>query len=210
MRASLMVRAGRRVRPPRPVGSCGDLDALLPQDGTDRLDPITKGAHFVDESADQRRRGSSSLAKKIEACLRISLDSFKSRTLSPEPLDLLQLVTARTGLLLASTWACTTHRAAIQDRPRASAPLPGRQHRQTVFTDRSKAIRTARSRASGGNCLGMISILLTEGSGIKPGTVQGVVVDLDGDGLAGVLDADVDALFGDHDGAAAGNPALDS
>jgi hypothetical protein len=28
---------------------------------------------------------------------------------------------------------------------------------------------------------------------------EGVVVDLDGDGLAGVLDADVDALLGDHD-----------
>jgi hypothetical protein len=71
---------GRQAFPPRPVGSCGNLHALLPQDGTDRLDRTTNSAHFVDESTDQRRRGSSSLAKKIEACFRISLDSFKSRT----------------------------------------------------------------------------------------------------------------------------------
>lgn len=35
------------------------------------------------------------------------------------------------------------------------------------------------------------------------------VVGLDGDGLAGVLNADVDALLGDHDGAAAGHPSVD-
>ena len=33
-------------------------------------------------------------------------------------------------------------------------------------------MRTARSRTSGGNCLGIITIFLTEDSGIKPGTVQ--------------------------------------
>ena len=41
-------------------------------------------------------------------------------------------------------------------------------------------------------------------------TVKGAVVDLDGDRLAGVLDADVDALLGDHDRAAARHPTLDS
>jgi hypothetical protein len=33
-------------------------------------------------------------------------------------------------------------------------------------------MRTARSRTSGGNCLGIITIFLTEDSGIKPGTVH--------------------------------------
>jgi len=43
---------GRQAFLPRPVGSCGDPHALLPQDGADRLDRITNSAHFVDESTD--------------------------------------------------------------------------------------------------------------------------------------------------------------
>jgi hypothetical protein len=37
-------------------------------------------------------------------------------------------------------------------------------------------MRTARSRTSGGNCLGIITISLTEDSGIKPGTVHHEIV----------------------------------
>ena len=37
------------------------------------------GPHLVDESADQRWRGSSSRAKKVEAAFRISLASLRSR-----------------------------------------------------------------------------------------------------------------------------------
>ena len=47
-----------RVGAPGPVGAWGDLDALLSQDGTDRLDPMTSGALLVDEPGDQRWRGS--------------------------------------------------------------------------------------------------------------------------------------------------------
>lgn len=74
-------RPGRgRSGAPGPVGAWGDLQALLAQHLTDRLDPTPGGVLLVDETEDQRERGSSSLAKKIEAALRISLASRKSRT----------------------------------------------------------------------------------------------------------------------------------
>src|SRR5699024_10431426 len=60
---------------PGPVGACSDRKALLTQDTKDRLDCIALGAHLVDERQDQRLRGSSSPAKKIEARRRISLSS---------------------------------------------------------------------------------------------------------------------------------------
>src|SRR5699024_2410580 len=64
---------------PGSVGSCSDHKALLAQDGKDRLDCIALGAHLVDECDDQRLRGSSSPAKKIEARRRISLSSRSRR-----------------------------------------------------------------------------------------------------------------------------------
>src|SRR4051794_4606502 len=65
---------------PGPIGAWGDLQALLTQHLADRLDPTPGGVLLVDETEDQRARGSSSLAKKIEAALRISLASRRSRT----------------------------------------------------------------------------------------------------------------------------------
>ena len=76
-------RAGRdrAVGPgPVPVGPRGDLAALLTQDPTDRLDRVALGPQLVDERDDQRLRGSSSPAKKIEALRRISLSSSSRRT----------------------------------------------------------------------------------------------------------------------------------
>ena len=64
---------GRSVRRP-------DLTALLAQDSADRLDRMAFGAQLVDEPDDQRLRGSSSPAKKIEARRRISLSSSSLRT----------------------------------------------------------------------------------------------------------------------------------
>ena len=61
-------------------GTCGDRHALLTQDSADRLDRMTLGPLLVNEPVDQRRRGSSSPAKKFEAACRISLASFRSRT----------------------------------------------------------------------------------------------------------------------------------
>ena len=67
---------------PRPVGTHGDLTALLGQDPADRLDRVPQTAHLVNEGDDQRLRGSSSPAKKIEARRRISLSSSNRRTLA--------------------------------------------------------------------------------------------------------------------------------
>lgn len=60
---------------PGAVGSRGDRHALLAQDRADRLDRVAFGPHLIDEPGDQRLRGSSSPAKKIEALRRISLAS---------------------------------------------------------------------------------------------------------------------------------------
>jgi hypothetical protein len=57
---------------PVAVRAWGDLHTLLSQHPADRLDP-KPSQHLIDEPADQRRRGSSSRAKKAEAALRISL-----------------------------------------------------------------------------------------------------------------------------------------
>src|SRR5215216_4146717 len=65
---------------PGAVAARGDRQALLTQDPADRLDPVPSRTLHVDERADQRWRGSSSLAKKIEAAFRISLASRRSRT----------------------------------------------------------------------------------------------------------------------------------
>src|SRR4029077_6995129 len=64
---------------PVAVRAWGDLHTVLGEHAADRLDPETAGPHLVDESADQRWRGSSSRAKKIEAAFRISLASLRSR-----------------------------------------------------------------------------------------------------------------------------------
>ncbi len=61
------------------VGSCGDLHVLRSQDDTDRLDRTTLGSLLVDESDDQRRRGSSSPAKKTAASFKIAFASRNSR-----------------------------------------------------------------------------------------------------------------------------------
>ena len=66
--------------PPGPVGARGDRQALLTQDPADRLDRVPQGALLLDERHDQRLRGSSSPAKKIEARRRISLSSSSRRT----------------------------------------------------------------------------------------------------------------------------------
>ena len=66
-RASVTVREEMRAPLPGTVGACSDLQALLAQNAEDRLDCIPFGAHLVDEREDQRLRGSSSPAKKIEA-----------------------------------------------------------------------------------------------------------------------------------------------
>lgn len=73
---------------PVPVRAWGDLHSLCGEHSADRLDPVSCCTHPVDELADQRRRGggtsrlrgTSSLAKKIEAAFRISLASLRSRT----------------------------------------------------------------------------------------------------------------------------------
>lgn len=104
--------AGRDPGRPLPgsVGPCSDHKALLAQDGKDRLDCIAFGAHLVDEGEDQRLRGSSFPAKKIEARRRISL-SCLSRLTS----DFRRLISAdsslvRPGRVPSSTSACASQR----------------------------------------------------------------------------------------------------
>src|SRR5215217_262248 len=57
---------------PVSVRASGYLHTLLGEHAADRLDPEFSCTHLIDERTDQRWRGSSSLAKKIEAAFRIS------------------------------------------------------------------------------------------------------------------------------------------
>ncbi|MCV9994108.1 hypothetical protein OIU93_07315 [Paeniglutamicibacter sp. ZC-3] len=101
---------GRQPCFPGPVGSCGDLHALLTQDGADRLDRMTFGMLLVNEPADRRRRGSSSLAKKIEAAFRISLASFRFRFSTRRRLSSSCSSAVGPSFRQAATWDCTTQR----------------------------------------------------------------------------------------------------
>jgi len=67
---------------PGPVGPRGDLATLLAQDPTDRLNRVAMASHDVDESHDQRLRGSSSPAKKTVADFKMALSSSSRRTLA--------------------------------------------------------------------------------------------------------------------------------
>ncbi len=62
----------------RAVGARGDRQAQLGELVADRLDPASQESLLVDERADQRRRGSSSPAKKSEASLRTLVDGVPS------------------------------------------------------------------------------------------------------------------------------------
>src|SRR3954447_7234913 len=140
---------------------------------------MPEGTLFVDEPVDQRWRGSSSLAKKIEAAFKISLASRRSAFSFFS-----RLISASSSLLApgrapASVWACNTHLRSV------SGPIPSlgpnacaTAHAEPYSSSRSKAIRVARSRCSAGYLLGMICILRKKGSGIKPGTVQTDAVQL--------------------------------
>jgi hypothetical protein len=88
---------GRGSGAPGPVGAWGDLQAHPGQDSADRLDPTPGGVLLIDETEDQRARGSSSRTKKTVAALRISLASRRSADLGLEPADLLQLLRRRAG-----------------------------------------------------------------------------------------------------------------
>ena len=99
---------------------------------------LSLGAHRVDELTDQRWRGSSSLAKKIEAAFRISLASLRSRTSA-----LSDLISASSSLVgpvrsLWSTWAWITHFPTSRAQPRAWAPEPGTQPRPRGLTESIK------------------------------------------------------------------------
>lgn len=94
---------------PSPIGARGDRQALLAQCPADRLAPRPGGALLVDEADDQRWRGSSSLAKKIEADFKISLVS-RSSAFS----FFSRLISARSSLVRplrcpAAVCACNTH-----------------------------------------------------------------------------------------------------
>jgi hypothetical protein len=94
----------------RPVGPRGNLHALLTQDLAGRLDPAAIGTQFVDESGYLRRRGSSSLAKKIEAFFRISVASRSSRFSRSSSLIRACSALVTPGRSSASIWAWRTRR----------------------------------------------------------------------------------------------------
>lgn len=80
-------------------------------------DPVSFGMHPVDELADRRRRGggtsrlrgTSSVAKKIEAAVRISLASSRSRTSRSRSLIRCCSAVVPPGALSASIRACRVH-----------------------------------------------------------------------------------------------------
>ena len=104
---------------PGAVAARNDRQTLRTQGPADRLDPVVIGTHHVDEPADQWWRGSSCLAKKIDADLRISLGSVSVLTSAPN-----RLISASSSLVgpvrsPLSIWACATHRRKV------SVPIPG-------------------------------------------------------------------------------------
>lgn len=70
-RLAEVVRAGLGAGPSS-AGSGGDLHALLAQNLADRLNRAAYGLLFVDERDDERRRGSSSPAKRTAASRKIA------------------------------------------------------------------------------------------------------------------------------------------
>jgi hypothetical protein len=68
----VIVGAGRgRSCSPCPIRPRRDGQALLSQDLAGRLDAVAIGPHLIDEGTDQRWRGPSSIAKKIDVAFRI-------------------------------------------------------------------------------------------------------------------------------------------
>src|SRR5690606_2316930 len=101
--------AGLRATP-RSICPLGDLNALLLQDPTDRPDRAVFGPLLLDEREDQRRRGSSSPAKKTAASRRIAFASRSSRFARSSRRirsDSLVVTPCRSP---ASTCACRTQR----------------------------------------------------------------------------------------------------
>src|SRR5215216_853022 len=108
-------------RPPGPIGARGDLAALLTQYSADRLDRIALSLQGVDESHDQRFRGSSSPAKKVVAARRISTSS-RSRRFSA----LSRLISANSSLVTPSRSPAST--CAWRHHPRkVSLLIPSRR-----------------------------------------------------------------------------------
>src|SRR5699024_6507316 len=159
---------------PGPVGACSDLQALLAQDAEDRLDCIALGAHLVDERADQRFRGSSSPAKKIEALRRISLSSRNRLTSAFRRLTSADssLVTPGRGPSSTSAWA-SQRRTDSRETPSWPATAVVAAVRVGYSCWCSRPSRTNLARSSGSIFFSMLSILSDSNSnGIKPGPIQ--------------------------------------
>jgi hypothetical protein len=90
-----------------------------------------------------------------------------------QPPDLRQFAAGGTGPLPGIGLACSTHLRNVSEPTPSFGPSAwAAAHAEPYSSSRSRAIRVARCRCSAGYLLGMICILLKEGSGIKPGTVQ--------------------------------------
>src|SRR5699024_1883895 len=159
---------------PGSVGACSDLQALLAQDAEDRLDCVTFGAHLVDEREDQRLRGSSSPAKKIEARRRISLSSrnllFSAfrRLISADS----SVVTPGRVPSSTSAWA-SQRRTDSRETPswRATAAVAAVRVGYSWACSRTSRTHLARSWESiFHGCLSILSD--SNSSGIKPGPIQ--------------------------------------
>lgn len=142
------------------------------QDSADRLNRMTFGSLLIDEPSNQRRRGVSFLAKKIEAAFRISLASLKSRFSARRCLS-----TSRSPVVGPSFHRYQSGPGEPSDvmtrrRHPASAPKPcklgtwmgfGRAGLRPWQRHGSKLRRVF---------LGMVPVFLKKDSGIKSGTVQ--------------------------------------
>src|SRR5690606_6057286 len=136
---------------PVPIRAWGDLDATLGEHGADRLDPVSLCTHLVDELADQRRRGSSSLAKKIEADFRISLASRRSRTSRSSSLIRCCSAVVTPGVLSASIRAWRVQvRSDSTPTPSFGAMALHAANGEEYSSRWSRTIFTARSRCSAG------------------------------------------------------------
>ncbi len=91
---------GRWCALPVAVRAWGDLHAVLGEHAADRLDPVVLCTHLIDELDYLRRRGSSSLAKKIDADFLNFVGFLEISVLTLGFLDALLLLGRCTGSLV--------------------------------------------------------------------------------------------------------------
>src|SRR5215218_979811 len=153
----------RTADPPGPVGPRSNLTALLTQHPTGRLDCMTIGSHGVDETHDQRLRGSSSPTKKTVAAFKIALSSSSRRTWAFNALISACSVLDTPGRIPPSTSACTIQRRTVSTPSRSRVAITLASSVGVAYSKRCSAIiRITRSRTAGSIFIGICTSSWTQ------------------------------------------------